>query len=70
MYLTPGDTIRVALIVVYYVRITLEISQKDQAYALGYIVMERPAYCGHMAGMYSYTYQVKTYQQPSRLLKP
>lgn len=60
----------VVQIVVRYVKTTLEISQTVQAYALGYIVVERPTYYGRMARMYSYTHQVKICQQPSRLLKP
>ena len=49
---------------------TLEIVQREQAYDLGYKVMERPIYYGHKAKMYLYAHYVKICQQPSRLLKP
>ena len=53
-----------------YVKTTLVIMQRGQAYALGYIFKERSKYCGRRVGIYSYAYHVKIYQQPSRLLKP
>ena len=45
------------------------IVQRDQAYARGYTIDDKPENRVHKAGTYSYAHHVKICQHPSRLLK-
>ena len=56
-------------IVTGYTTTTSVVTQKAQAYARGYTNVDKPKHHGHKARMHSYTYHVKIYQHPYKLLK-